>query len=107
MIRASKYGAKKAVYGGHLYHSAKEAAYAFDLDLRLKAGEIYAWERQIIVPMLVNGRKVCSYIVDFLVKYPNGHEQWVEVKGYETPEAKLKMKLFRACFPERDFLVVR
>jgi hypothetical protein len=58
----------------------------------------------------VNNRKICIYICDFLVWYTDGRKELVEVKGYWTPEAKLKRKLFEATFladhPDIQYRVV-
>ncbi len=105
--RAGKYNAKKAVYQGHLYHSAKEAAYARDLDLRVKAGELESWRRQVSVPLAVNGRTICRYIVDFVERYHDGTETYIELKGYPHPVGELKLKLFAACYPDRQLKIIR
>jgi predicted nuclease of restriction endonuclease-like RecB superfamily len=57
-----------------------------------------SWERQIPFPLIVNDRKICVYVCDFLVRYADGRRELVEVKGFWTPEAKLKRKLFVATF---------
>jgi hypothetical protein len=57
--RTSKYGAKSATYNGHTYHSMREANYAADLDLRVRAGELKEWRRQVPIDLIVNGVKVC------------------------------------------------
>lgn len=103
----NKYRAKSAAYGGHLYHSKKEALYAFELNMRVRAKELKSWRRQVHVPLKVNNVKVCSYIIDFVEEYPDGHERWVEIKGQPHPVGQLKIKMFRAQFPERDFVVIR
>lgn len=59
---------------------------------------VESWERQIPFRLEVNGTLICKYVVDFLVRYADGHKELVEVKGYWTAEAKLKLKLFRATF---------
>jgi len=41
-----KYNAVRSVYNGYPYDSKFEAQYAMELDWRLKAGEIKAWDRQ-------------------------------------------------------------
>jgi len=38
--RQNKYNAKSTEYGGLIYHSKKEAGYAQELDLRIKAKDI-------------------------------------------------------------------
>ena len=59
------------------------------------------------VKLEVNGNLVTTYIVDFVLVFPDGREEWVEVKGFETPEWKIKEKLFRALFPDRRYTVIR
>lgn len=105
--RQSKYGNKSQEYDGHVYHSIKEANYARELDLRIKAGELKSWERQIPVELVVNDFKICTYTIDFLEIDKNGGEIWTEVKGFETPEWRLKWKLFEALYPERDKQVIK
>ncbi len=98
--RTSKFGAKRARYGNYVYHSRKEARYAADLDLRVKAGELRSWRRQVSFPLCVNGKKVCSYIVDFIETAADGTETAVEVKGFATETWRLKFKLFEILYPD-------
>lgn len=102
-----KYRNKTSTYNGHTYHSKREAAYAEELDWRVKAGELKEWDRQVPIEMYVNGEKICTYTIDFVERDKNGNEVWTEVKGFETPEWRLKWKLFCALFPERDKKVVK
>lgn len=97
----NKYGAKSHVYEGIAYHSKKEAGYAAELDLRLKAGDILKWERQIRVALEVNGYHITNYYVDFLIYHTDMTLEYVEVKGFETPEWKLKWKLFEATYSNK------
>jgi hypothetical protein len=94
----NKYRAKSSVYNGYYYASKLEASYAAELDLRQRAGEILRWERQVPVDLVVNGIKVCRYIVDFRVFKPNGEIVWVETKGFVTDTARIKMRLFEAAY---------
>lgn len=103
----NKYNARKVSYGGHLYHSQMEANYAAQLDVRVRAGKLKAWRRQVSVPLVVEGKTICRYVVDFVEEYPDGSEVWVEVKGFETEIYKLKAALFRVLFPERKYQVVK
>lgn len=103
----NKYNARRAVYNGHLYHSAREADYARELDLRKRAGEIRAWRRQVRLPLKVNGNLICAHIVDFLVTYPDGSESYHEVKGYETEVYRLKRKLVAALYPNIEYQVIK
>lgn len=98
---SNKYHARKAEYGGSTYHSKKEAQYAAELDLLLRAGEIVGWRRQVRVPLEVNGEVVCRYVIDFVVEHKDGTKEYVEVKGYPTPLWKLKWKMFHAIYGKK------
>ena len=51
-----KYNNKRFYYNGNWYDSTKEAKYAMQLDLRVKAKEIVKWERQVPIerPSIIN-----------------------------------------------------
>ena len=108
--RTNKYGAIKREYKGHVYHSTKEATYAYELDLRVLAKDILCWERQIPIRIEVNGFHVCDVVVDFLITHNDGSKEFVEVKGYATAIFKLKYKLLKATFlhehPEFKYTIV-
>jgi hypothetical protein len=90
----NKFGAVKQTYKGYSYHSKAEAKYAFELDLRKKAGEIKDWHRQKKVELFgENGMRVCNYYMDFVVEENDGSTTYVEVKGFKTPLWNLKRKL--------------
>jgi len=103
----NKYGAKLTEYNGKKYHSKREAAYAEELDWRLKAGDIKSWRGQVNTPLAVAGNLICRYIVDFVITENDGTEKYIEVKGYWTPEAKLKLKLFNALYPDIKLEIVK
>lgn len=104
----SKYGNTAKIYNGRVYHSKREAAYALDLDLLKKAGEIKEWSPQFKLSMDVNNHHICNYIIDFKIVDKSGKEQIVEVKGYQTPEWKLKWKLCQALYGEKyDMVLVK
>ena len=86
----SKYRAHRTKYNGVVYHSRKEAEYAQGLDIQ---GIVY--QSQVRYLLEVNGHKIATYIADFVVD-----EEVHEVKGYWTPVAKLKWKLFCALYPD-------
>jgi len=98
--------AKKQSYNGYIYMSKFEAGYAVELDMRLKSGDIKAWERQVKIPLVVNGFFICNYYVDFLVHHNDGNTEYVETKGYATDVWKLKWKLFEALYSEKATLTV-
>lgn len=109
--RYSKYHAKSSIYKDSIYHSQKEAGYAAELDLRIKAGEIKSWRRQVRISLDVYGEHICNYYIDFELTYPDESIEMVEVKGFETEVWRLKWKLFEAIYgkehPEIILTVVK
>jgi hypothetical protein len=72
-----------------------------DLDYRLKANDIKKWDRQVKISLDVNGEHICNYYIDFIITHNDGIQEYVEVKGIETPEWKLKWKLFQALYKDQ------
>lgn len=99
---SNKFKAKRQDYGGKWYHSKGEAAYAEELDWRMKAGEIKSWERQVKIDLKVNGVHICNYYVDFKVIDKHGAVSYHEYKGMETPDWRIKWNLFTALINEID-----
>lgn len=100
VYRGNKYRAKRTDYGGSVYHSKLEAAYAQELDLRMRAGDIKGWERQVRLDLRVNGQHICDYKIDFVVEHHDGSREYVECKGVEMPDWKLKWSLLEATFED-------
>ena len=93
----SKWGrAKKTVVDGLKYDSKFEAAYARELGLKLRAGEIEGFESHVRIPLEVNGYHICDYYVDFAVDHKDGTKELVETKGIATPVWVLKWKILEA-----------
>lgn len=104
---SNKYGAHSASFMGVSYHSTAEANYAQELELRKRAGEIKDWKRQVKIPLDVNGFHIANYFIDFLVTHKDDSEEYIEVKGMETPEWQLKWKLTEAIFSkEKPYAVL-
>ena len=99
--RGNKYGAKSTIYNGISYHSKKEAGYAGELDLMIKAGEIESWQRQKRISLDVDDFHICNYYIDFIVCHNDGTIEYVEVKGFETEVWRLKWKLFEALYSNK------
>ncbi|HEY6436557.1 MAG TPA: DUF1064 domain-containing protein [Ignavibacteriaceae bacterium] len=97
----SKYRAKSIVYNGIQYHSKREAAYAAELELRVKGKDIRAWDRQVKIDLSFNGKHIANYYIDFVLYHMDGLVEYVEVKGFETPEWKLKWKMFEALYGDK------
>jgi hypothetical protein len=98
----NKYHAKSTEYNGHVYHSKLEAAYAQELDLRVRAKDIKSWDRQVKLDLRVNGQKICSYYIDFVILHNDDSKEYVECKGVEMEVWKLKWRILEATF-DTDF----
>ena len=48
-----------------------------------------------------------TYISDFDVLYTDGHREIVDVKGMETADFKLKLKLFKCKYPELNIRLLK
>lgn len=100
--RRSKYNARRTVYNGVTYDSRREAEVAAELDMLRRASDpkrcVIDVQRQVRIPLVVNGQKICTHVLDFLVTYADGRKELVEVKGYETAVWKLKRKLLEATW---------
>ncbi len=102
----TKYHNKTNVYNDEVYHSLKEANYAAELDLRVKAHEIKKWERQVRIPLDVNNYHICNYIIDFIVTHNDDSLEYVEVKGFETDLWRMKWKLFEALYGKKENVIL-
>lgn len=109
--RTNKYGAKRSLYGGNVYHSQAEANYAAFLDACKTAANpadrVVRWERQVKVSFDIDGKHICNWFPDFHVWYADGMDRWIEVKGRETEAFLIKRNLFRAMFPDRILEIVK
>lgn len=94
----TKYHNKRQEYGGHSYMSKLEADVAWQLDMRIKAGEVKSYKRQVKIALDVKGKHICNYIIDFVVKRTDGVTEYLEAKGFETEVWRLKWKLFEALY---------
>ena len=92
---------KKQTFEGYQYQSGFEAGYAAELSMRLKAKEIIKWERQVKIPLIVNGFEVGNYYIDFVVYYPDGTIEYVETKGQASDVWRLKWKILEAMYSEK------
>lgn len=100
-----KYRNSPTEYNGVVYDSKKEAEKAQDLDFLMRAGEILEIKRQpkyILVPEFVKGNKKWRptfYVADFWIRWKDGREEVIDVKGMKTPMFLLKWKLFEYKYP--------
>ena len=95
--RGNKYSNRKVEVDGITFHSKKEGKRYQDLSILEKAGMIQALELQPRYTMVINDRKVTTYVADF--RYTEDGKTVVEdTKGFKTDVYKLKKKLMLALY---------
>ena len=105
--KVSKYGSRKKEYNGFIYASAFEAKYAAELDWRKRAGDVKDWDKQVTFNLTVNKVLICKYIIDFVVTNIDDSKEYIETKGFETRDWKIKRKLFKALYPGLKYKVIK
>src|SRR5699024_644200 len=98
----NKYNAKKVKIDGYVFDSKIEARYYLKLKRQKENGEIKDFKMQveyILQDEFKNPRtgrvmQPIRYIADFVVIHNNGTEDVIDIKGYPTPIATLKRKMF-------------
>ena len=90
-----------------MHDSRAEAGYCNQLNVLEKSGEIKSYEIQKTFRLDVNGKHICNHRVDFLVTNKNGEVMVEEFKGFGTEVWRIKKKLFEACYPGIEYIVVR
>jgi hypothetical protein len=96
-----KYRNKKTKVGSLVFDSKKEASYFVQLQWRQKAGEIKEILLQEKFKVEINGKHICYYLADFVVLYPDGRKEVIDVKSEITrknPVYRLKKKLVEAIY---------
>lgn len=102
-----KYKAKSATIDGIRFQSTKEGARYQDLKLMEKAGHITNLELQpkfrLQDGFSYMGTRIrpIVYIADFRYKNSDGMMVVEDVKGFKTPEYKIKRKLFLKKFGDQ------
>lgn len=96
------------------YKSKAEALYAAELDARLRAGEILAWEYEpwsmkLTEARVINGktRPGVRYTPDFVVVLPDSRIRIVEVKGFQREAAIARFKVAAEKWPCFEWKMVR
>lgn len=99
--RRSKYGAVVTYVDGIRFDSKREANYYKQLKLRVAAGEVRYFLRQ--VPLhLPGGTKL---VVDFVEHWVDGSVHYVDAKGRQTPTFKVKKREVEHHYPVEIELV--
>lgn len=97
------------------YRSKAEYAHSLYLESEKQAGRIkkIEYEKQYEIVLKKRGQKdthICYMLPDFTLTMPDGSKVVHEVKGgraTETDVWRLKMKLFKFCFPNIRYEVHR
>ena len=110
----SKYGAKTVEFDGIRFASQLEARfYLFFREHEIKilelqprfiledSFEIYDWQSKKI-----RKYRKTEYVADFKIETPDGDIFIIEAKGFETPEWKIKKKLFLKKYGSEEKLLV-
>ena len=90
-----KYNAKPVNIDGWHFPSTKEGRYYQELKLRVKAGEVLCFLRQVPIH-LPGGVKM---VVDFLEFHTDGSCHFVDVKGKRMRSYIDKKKMVEALYP--------
>jgi hypothetical protein len=99
-MTANKYGNKKVIVDGHKFDSIAESKYFLQLIWLKQAKQIKDFKLQprflLLEAYKKNGKIVrkTEYVADFEITNLDGSVEIVDVKGVETPEFKLKKKMF-------------
>ena len=94
-IHCHKFNAQKTELDGIRFDSKKEARYYQTLKLKVKAGIVLFFLRQ--VPFDLPGN--VKYRVDFQEFHADGTVHFIDVKGFDTQMGILKRKQAEALYP--------
>lgn len=104
----SKYNAKKVEHKGIIFDSKMECEYYQLLEQDKDIINIKFQPKYELQPKFrYKGKAIRSitYCADFEITYRD-RIVTVEVKGFETPEYRMKIKMFKYQYPDRELLVV-
>lgn len=90
-----KYAAKPTEIDGIRFDSKKEAKYYSELKLRVMAGEVVMFLRQVPLHLIGSSKMV----IDFVEFHADGSVHWIDVKGFETSLFKKNKKMVEAKYP--------
>lgn len=100
----------KRSYDGIVFDSIMEMKYYRDvLRPKMESGEIICYELQKAYELqpefIHNGKKVLpiTYIADFYIKYSDGREVVIDIKGCPDQKAIIKKKMFLYHYPHLQY----
>ena len=104
-----KYHNKKVEYVGRLFDSKAEADFYRFLLEKVKPVEIICQPTVELQPSFKKDGKTVraiTYTPDFFVKFANGKEVYVDVKGMSTQQGELKRKIWWYKYPNKKLIWV-
>ncbi len=90
-----KYSAKRTELDGIKFASKKEARRYEELKLLQISGDVVFFLRQ--VPLFLPGG--IKHVIDYLIFWSSGTVTFEDVKGYDTPQGKMKRTMVEAIYP--------
>lgn len=98
MRKQTKYRSIQTEVDGKKFASKFEAERYRELKLLESAGQISGLELQPRFPLRVEGVLIATYVADFGYIDADGKKVVEDVKGFKTPEYRMKRKLFEVCY---------
>jgi len=95
--KMSKYKAIRTEVDGITFASRREANRFKELQFLRSQHRISDLILQPKFPVVVCGKKICTYIADFMY-HENGNQIIEDVKGVKTPVYRIKKKLVEAIY---------
>ena len=100
----------KRTHNGIVFDSIMEMKYYRDVLCPLvESGDVIYLELQKtyeLQPKFIHDEKPVkeiTYVADFFIRYKDGHEKVVEIKGCPDAVAKLKRRMFWYLYPDIDY----
>ena len=90
-----KWGAVQTIRDGMKFPSKKEAHHYDELKVRVKAGEVCFFLRQVPIHLPGGG----TMRIDFLEFWADGTAHFVDTKGKRTQKYKTKKRIVEALYP--------
>lgn len=90
-----KFNAKPTISDGIRFDSRREAAYYDQLKIMQKVGEVVFFLRQVPIHLPGNVR----FVIDFLEFRSDGTVHFIDVKGFEIEQFKIKKRIAESEYP--------
>jgi hypothetical protein len=100
----NKFHARKVTLDGIDFASQAEANRYAELKLLERAREIKALSCHPRYPLTINGVTIGVYTSDFAY-FEGGRKIVEDVKGKMTPDASLRLRVFRALYPDIELRI--